>query len=442
MKNIQWVENHNLCMSCATCIGACPQNALTINFSPNKTHYIPIVNDKLCNGCGICLDVCPGIKIQFEGKKSINHNIYIGDYHNVLWGYSTNDFIRKQCASGGVVTLLLLYILQKKIVDFVIISRMKKDGSLEPETIITDDAKEVIDCRGSIYCPLPLNAVFKDLDLTKKYALVGLPCHLMGLHYLENINPKLKTAIKYKFGLFCSRTPDFNATRNLLIQNKINPDEVKTIRYRGEGHPGYFQIQMINDEEKQIYHLSKHYWDFSFARYFMQYRCWLCPDKTAHYSDISFADDWTIPYKEDPLGRTTIVTRTFEGQELLNQAIEENIVITGKLNIERVVHTQALPKKMNINDRIKIAQKFNRKLPSMNVVTPDCENEHRNELDMFKRVILCDEKSLKKIGSNINNHYFIYKLKLKIENIIKLPYKFLIKAFGFCKKIMKKILGL
>jgi L-aspartate semialdehyde sulfurtransferase ferredoxin len=50
------------CMHCGACVGACPENALTlqevwIEFLPN------------CSNCGICARACPSGAIFMEGSK-------------------------------------------------------------------------------------------------------------------------------------------------------------------------------------------------------------------------------------------------------------------------------------------------------------------------------------------------------------------------------------
>jgi ferredoxin len=43
----------NSCAGCGSCIGKCPENA--ISFNDNEVSFV--IEDK-CNDCGSCLDVC------------------------------------------------------------------------------------------------------------------------------------------------------------------------------------------------------------------------------------------------------------------------------------------------------------------------------------------------------------------------------------------------
>lgn len=420
----------DLCISCGTCVSVCPTLAIGMDLNKTKTCYTPVLNTN-CYNCGKCLAVCPGINIHFDidNKAAPFYNIYLGFYQSIYYAHSNNELIRKESSSGGAITSLLLFMIHKRLVDYVIVTKMKSDGSLEPEVIITDSVDDIFDARGSKYCPVSLNSTLNSLQEDKKYAIVGLPCHLMGLEYLIKQKPFLEDRIIYKFGLFCSRVPSFRATKYLLLKNGIQLDLVKSIRYRGCGHPGCFQAELTSGEIKKIEHLSFHYWKYAFAKYFMQYRCWLCPDKTAFYSDLAFADDWTIPISSDILGRSTIVVRSRIGGELINQASVDNVLTIGSLDCNNVIESQALKQKMNIGIRRQIARFFTKKVPICNLEFPKCKGRFLEELLMFIRI--CISKILHEksgifiiIGYHIGlfnkhfvqksvNYYSQFKRKLK-----------------------------
>jgi len=109
--------------------------------------------------------------------------------------------------------------LENKIIDGAIVTKMKKDNPLEPETFIARTKKDIIESSKSKYCPVPLNIVLREIINSKedeKFAIVGLPCHINGIINAEKINKKLKDKIIIKFGIFCNHTPNFLATELYL----------------------------------------------------------------------------------------------------------------------------------------------------------------------------------------------------------------------------------
>jgi heterodisulfide reductase subunit A len=59
------IVNQNKCISCMTCVNACPYGAPSSNYN----HKAEIERAK-CMGCGICVSECPAHAIQLNHFKS------------------------------------------------------------------------------------------------------------------------------------------------------------------------------------------------------------------------------------------------------------------------------------------------------------------------------------------------------------------------------------
>ena len=152
-----------------------------------------------------------------KDKKAENY--LLGHFFNCYIGYATDVDIRYNSSSGGLITQLLIFALENKIIDGAIVTKMKKDNPLEPETFIARTKKDIIESSKSKYCPVPLNIVLREIINSKedeKFAIVGLPCHINGIINAEKINKKLKDKIIIKFGIFCNHTPYFLSTELYL----------------------------------------------------------------------------------------------------------------------------------------------------------------------------------------------------------------------------------
>lgn len=405
-KNVKEVIENDLCNYCATCTAICSTQALTLGF--NENGYEIDLNNDVCVNCGLCLEVCSGKQINnyFKKNEQSKENYYIGEYLSLYSGYSNNFNIRYSGASGGVLTELISYLLANNIVDQVILTKFDSEDPLKPVVFPTNNVEEVMEAQGSKYSPVPLCEILKNLDFSKKYIVVALPCHLQGIANYCALK-KIDTSNIIKLGLFCSRTNHLKATKKLLQLNKVNIPDIQSIKYRGNGHPGRFQIDLKNGKKKYICHLDRTYWSNLFKKYYMNYRCWLCPDKTAFYSDISFADDWLVPFHEDKLGCSLVVVRTDTGQNIINRLIEDKKITLNPKDEHYVVHGQALEFKMNIRQRIKIAKFLNKKLPVYkNFNFKKEKNSLINEIFMFFRIIFV-KTSL--IDTLISIDEFIYK---------------------------------
>lgn len=110
-KNIKQISDNALCIGCGSCVGVCKKEAISIKRN-GAGFLIADVDLKLCVGCKMCLNVCSGYKKNnnhwnFEQDNLLNQaKAYIT--------YSTDDDVRVNSQSGGFVTSILSYLLEKK----------------------------------------------------------------------------------------------------------------------------------------------------------------------------------------------------------------------------------------------------------------------------------------------------------------------------------------
>ena len=371
--NIKNIVKKGVCVGCGTCVALCPQGAIELIIDKKKGIYVPKIDKSKCNNCGICLKVCPGVSIDYGqlgqeifGKKP--EDVLIGNYLNCYTGHATDYNIRYNSASGGLVTSLLIYALEKGIIDGALVTRMKKDKPLEPEPFIARTKEEIIQASKSKYCPVPVNIGLKEILNSKegeKFAVVGLPCDIYGIRRAETINKKLREKIVLHLGIFCSHLDSFEGTEFLFHKLGIKKEEVVKINYRGGGWPGEVKIQLKNGNEK-IVKLAAPLWiTFHDSCLFFPIRCLLCNDLTNELADISFGDAW-LPeiMQSEKTGKSIIITRTTEGERLLNQAISVGCINLLSIDINKVIQSQKTFlhfKKINIRERVKILKLSNKK---------------------------------------------------------------------------------
>ncbi|MGD9627129.1 MAG: Coenzyme F420 hydrogenase/dehydrogenase, beta subunit C-terminal domain [Methanobacteriales archaeon] len=337
MKNITEVKD--LCTGCGTCAGLCPQNIIKMEIDQKKGTYVPIIKGE-CNECMTCIKACPGIGVDF---KELNMMIFgrqpkdllIGNYKDYHIGYSSNEKLRYNSSSGGMITQILLYLLKEGLIDGALVTRMNPKKPLEPEPFIARTPKEIKESKGSKYCPVPANTCLKEiLETPGKYAIVGLPCHIHGIRKAEKINKKLRKRIKYHLGIVCNHTPTFKATEFLLEKLNIKKEEIKNISYRGEGWPGNLKIET----KSGTILLLPEYWGSGFGQLFIPKRCNFCVDHMAELSDMSFADPWLSEFKNEKKGKTLIIVR--KNSNILKEMDNKGVCRIEPIELEKVILSQ------------------------------------------------------------------------------------------------------
>ena len=345
-ETIAQVVQVGLCTGCGTCISLCPNEAIKLTINETKGIYVPKLNEEKCNNCGMCYKVCPGHEVDF---KQLNleifgnepENVLIGNYLNCYIGHSTDYDIRYNCASGGLITQLLIFALEERIIDGALATRMNKDKPLEPEPFIARTKEEIIEASKSKYCPVPANIALKEIlesEDGERFAVVGLPCHINGIRKAERMNKSLKEKINLHIGIFCGHTPNFLGTEFLLDKLGIKKEDVKNLNYRGEGWPGSMKISLESGELL----LLPDYWGGLFGlNFFTPARCLLCSDGICELADISFGDAWLPELSDDKIGRSIIVSKSEIGEQLLQAMKLKNKIKLDRIDAKKVIQSQA-----------------------------------------------------------------------------------------------------
>ena len=374
-NTIAQVVKDGLCTGCGTCISLCPNEAINLTINEKKGIYVPELNDGKCNNCGTCYKVCPGHEVDFKqlnseifGKEP--EDILIGNYLNCYIGHSMDYDIRYNSSSGGLVTQFLIFALEEGIIDGALVTRMKKDKPLEPESFIARTREEIIAASKSKYCPVPANIALREILESKegeRFAVVGLPCHIQAIRKAELVNKKLKERVVLHLGLFCSHPMTFKGTDFVLQKYRLTKENIAHLDYRGEGWPGYMKIQFKNGNEKHI--PRGEYGIFHSLGFFTPARCALCCDQINELADTSFGDAWLPELEEDRIGTSVIISRSKSGENLMQHATGK-----GKLalwNIDEKKVRLMGSKKVSFPLKYRIAYLSGKKRPIYNISLPN-----------------------------------------------------------------------
>lgn len=360
-NTIELVVNKELCIGCGTCDALCSRNAIKLSIDKTKGIYIPRINKDICNKCGICHEICPrGIVDYEELNKEIfekePENIFIGNYQNCYIAHAINTGIRYNSSSGGLITQLLIFALEKGIINGALVTRMNKSKPIEPEPFIARTKEEIIEASKSKYCPVPANIALEEIIKSKKgekFAVVGLPCHINGIRRAEHFNKKLAEKIVLHLGIFCNHTPNYLATEIYLKKKNIKQEDISRLNYRGEGWPGSMKILLKDGQEYKF----KDFWIFGGSHFFYPKSCLFCSDGVSELADISFGDAWLPEYSHDKMGKSIIISKNMKGEELLKRMKTDDVIELNKISVGDVVRSQTEMfyfKKKNLEARCKL----------------------------------------------------------------------------------------
>ncbi len=136
MENVAEVVVDELCTGYGTCAGVCPSQAVQMRLFHGLC--LPLVDERKCTHCHLCIESCAGYSVDFTWLNYLvfqgqPEDAFLGHKLGCFVGHSRDDGIRDNCSSGGIVTHLLVFALEKGLIDGVLTIRMKTDNPLEAE---------------------------------------------------------------------------------------------------------------------------------------------------------------------------------------------------------------------------------------------------------------------------------------------------------------------
>ncbi|MES2492640.1 MAG: Coenzyme F420 hydrogenase/dehydrogenase, beta subunit C-terminal domain [Pseudomonadota bacterium] len=286
----------------------------------------------------IIADACPGSIIEPWQAASRRHPLW-GLWRRVLTGHATDEDLRHRASSGGAISALLIEALTSGMVERVL--HIGADPLQPMRNIVrwSDTPDEIIDGAGSRYAASsPMELIGPALAAGKRFAFVGKPCDVSALRRLAKHDPRVDKLVPVVLSFFCGGVPSHDGADRIVRAMGLEPDEIESFRYRGNGWPGLTRAQTRDGRSGEMRYAE------SWGEYLsgqVQFRCKICPDSVGGVADIACADAWYgagggFPEFEEAAGRSLMITRTPQGEILLDKALESGVLAAEPFDIDDV----------------------------------------------------------------------------------------------------------
>ena len=288
------VVNTGVCTHCGACVATCE----FIDWE--ETTERPRLVGK-CTGCGVCYSQCPR---TITAPRDL-----IGRYQSAYTGRANPEFgIKGQ--DGGVVTSLVLYALEKKLIDCAVVTAKSSEEPWKPIAKIVTSRDELLQTAGSIYSHSQtliglLKAIKEDY---RSIAFVGTPCNIDAVYKMWKapfglVRMYMRANI-LAIGLFCMDSFSYEGLKAFLADNNISMNDIEKMTIK-KGKMQFIQ-KNGNVLEARVHDLDR----------YRSSSCNYCTDLTSENADIS------VGSVGSPDGYSTILARTGIGLEVLLDAAE------------------------------------------------------------------------------------------------------------------------
>jgi coenzyme F420 hydrogenase subunit beta len=329
IKTVHDVAAWRLCIGCGACAVACPGHRIRLVDVENDG-IRPVLSGKGCDSCGECLKVCPGFETAHESGERLDTVTELREGFGPvleLWeGHAADTDIRFQGSSGGLTSALALYCLEKEGMHAVVHIGTDETVPWKNRTVLSRTREELLARTGSRYSPAsPCDGLDRMESFSGRCVFIGKPCDVLGARKTADCRPGLASRMGVSIAFFCAGTPSTHGLLDLLRSIQVDPEEVRSIRFRGNGWPGMFTVAF--KEESRLPRSITYMDSWGFLQKYRPYRCHLCPDGTGEFADLSCGDPWYRGIPENEVGNSLVLVRTDRGRAILRGAIESGYVI-------------------------------------------------------------------------------------------------------------------
>lgn len=368
IKTLNDIVAWRLCLGCGACAYICKNNFVGLRDVPNQGIRPFLLSDQ-CGTCSDCIQVCPGYStpgfsypVASKKHQQLNEKGW-GPILEIWEGYATDPEIRYQGSSGGAATAIALYCLEKLNMHGALHIGSDKELPIKNTVFMSSNYEELLSRTGSRYSPAsPCGGLDKIEFTPSPCAFIGKPCDVTGFQMACKLRPDLQDKNGLSIGIFCAGTPSSLGMIELLKKMNISPDRVDNIRYRGKGWPGLFTVH-LKDGVRSFQKTYMEAWGF--LQKFRPFRCYLCPDGTAAYADISCGDPWYRTIRENEKGYSLVIVRTEKGREILKGAMAEGYMTLEPADINKLINSQVglMQKRKDIWGRLLMMKIFGLPVP-------------------------------------------------------------------------------
>ena len=303
----------------------------------------PRFDSAACASCSQCLSICPGYTVDADLAtrplmKESNADHEFGSALEIWEGHATDSEIRFRASSGGILSALSLYCLEREGMGFVLHTGVDEKSPWLSRTVQSKTRNDILSRTGSRYAPAsPCEGLQAVEQSDRPCVFIGKPCDAAAVAMLRQNRPELDRKLGLVLTFFCAGTPSTEGTLDLAKTLEVKTDRINEVRYRGDGWPGKFRILSDSrSEEKTLSYVE------SWGRLtnYRPLRCHLCPDGLGRVADISCGDAWESYENSGDPGRSIVVVRTSRGREVLRRAMESNYVTLTQVTAAQVLAAQ------------------------------------------------------------------------------------------------------
>lgn len=250
-------------------------------------------------------------------------------------GHATDETVRRTGASGGVITAVLLHLLETGKISGAVCLRVGKDKPWRAAPVVARTREELLACAGSVYSETPTNTILATLAEEKgPLAYVGLPDQVAAIRKLQIMKHPCVQNIAYVVGPYTGTQMSFEAIRSFLRSHGIaSEEEILSLKYRAGEWPGHLEIVL---RDGRTLRAEKFHYNYLIP-FFITRGSLQLVDFTNELTDISVGDAWSPHYEAMRGGYSVVLARSAKAVELLTEMRARSALTLEDISLDRAL---------------------------------------------------------------------------------------------------------
>lgn len=329
------------CTHCGACVGLA---AGVLRFEETERGPLPVLRrpgERISNIEGPVLEgalaACPGRGVPFpELFEWLGRRVespLLGPYLRLWTGHAAEEAIRRQGASGGVISRVLIHLLESGRVEGAVVLRQGlRDPELAEPTIATN-REEVLAAAQSVYAVTPMLDLLPAMErFPGRLAFVGLPEQVAALRMLQAAGRPEARKVDFIAGPYVGTNMHGGAVRAFLRAQGV-PDSmpIDRLEWRAGEWPGHLRIEIADG---RVFEARKFYYNYLIP-FFISRNCQITPDFSNELTDLSVGDAWSPDLESAGGGHSVVVARSPEAVALLEEMKGAGLLALDEISFER-----------------------------------------------------------------------------------------------------------
>lgn len=331
-------------MHCGACAGLNPD---LVAMEETPAGPLPLLQRSLGAadhaGLRLAWAVCPGRGVPFPelfehlGRRP--ESWLLGPYRAIYLGHAADERIRRRAASGGVITAVLLHLLETGRVKAALVVRVGVGAAERAGAVLARSREEVIAASQSVYEVVPALQLLAEIALLDgPVAMVALPEQAAAVRILQAAGHEGASKISLVLGPYVGTNMYRGAVRAFLAGHGVAPDEpIRSLEWRAGEWPGRLRVEL---EDGRIFEAPKFYYNY-LTPFYLARNTLLTPDFTNELADVSVGDAWSPELEAAGGGHSVVIARSDAAVCLLARMREAGLLVLEEIPAERAVAMHA-----------------------------------------------------------------------------------------------------